>query len=225
MNRDQITALLAFAARLDPRTAPTTQAEADDRLDQWAELLHDVPPTGARGWDAARVVRDHIAGSPYPILPADVSRAWHSHRKDAIGRHTDPAPEASPDDPQLWMDQLRASRAAVATGQTGPAGSRAALGGRPQLSLITGAIGRGTNYVPSHVRPQLAAVLPGREAREAERAVDGVDPLSVLCPWCKSRPGTACQRGGRPGAGRAMITPHPSRVDDAHATAAARGAS
>ncbi|CAG6392740.1 hypothetical protein NMG29_06490 [Streptomyces cocklensis] len=225
MTRDQIIALLAYAARLDPRTAPTNQAEADDRLDQWRDLLSDVPPTGARGWDAAHIVRQHIASSPYPIIPADIARAWHTHRKDAIGRHTDPAPAADPDNPQLWMTALRADRAAVATGETGPAGHRAALGGRPPLAALTGAIGRGPGYIPPGARQQLAQTLPGRAARETAVATGDPDALTVLCPWCKSGPGAACQRGGRPGAGRAMATPHPSRTEAAHAAVSAQEAS
>lgn len=225
MTRDEVAALLAYASRLDPRTMPATADDAAERVEQWLELLADVPPEGARGWNAARVVRDRIAASPYPIIPADIARAWHTHRRDAIGRHTDPAPAADPDNPQLWMDRLRADRAAVATGGTDPAGQRAALGGRPPLAAITGAIGRGTDYMPAPVRQQLAEALPGRAARQVARQADGIDPLSVLCPWCKSREGNACQRGGRPGAGRAMTTPHPSRLDAAHTAAATREAS
>lgn len=225
MTRDEIAALLAYAGRLDPRTMPATKAEADDRLDQWETLLHDVPPTGARGWDAALVVRQHIASSPYPIIPADIARAWHTHRKDAIGRHTDPAPAADPDNPQLWMQALRADRAAVATGETGPAGHRAALGGRPPLAALTGAIGHGPGYIPPGPHQQLAQALPGRAARAAATVQGGPDALAVPCPWCKSRPGSACQRGGRPGAARTMPVPHPSRLDAAHAAATAQEAS
>jgi hypothetical protein len=225
MTRDEIAALLAYAGRLDPRTMPATQAEADDRLDQWLTLLADVPPTAARGWDAARCVRDRIAASPYPIIPADIARAWHTHRKDAIGRHTDPTPAVDPDDPQLWMDALRAGRAAVATGEAGPADHRAALGGRRPVAALPAGATEPPGYLPRTVAAELAALFPGRAAREQARQAGGPDPLAVLCPWCRSRPGTACQRGGRPGGARTMTVPHPARIQAAHAALTAQEAS
>lgn len=121
MNRTEVAALLAYAVGLDPRTAPTDPAAANDTLNQWCELLHDVPPTAphpnGRHWNAAEIVRHHIASSPYPIKPADVSRPWHAFRADVIGRHTDPLPAADPDDPESWRAELLGTRHAVATGQ------------------------------------------------------------------------------------------------------------
>lgn len=78
MNRTEVAALLAYAVRLDPRLTPESQADAAERLDQWYELLADVPPTAphpdGRDWNAAHVVKHHISSSPYRIQRA-TSRA------------------------------------------------------------------------------------------------------------------------------------------------------
>ncbi|KUH38412.1 MULTISPECIES: hypothetical protein [Streptomyces] len=136
MTPEQTAALLAYAVRLDPRLAITDEDAADERLDQWCDLLADVPATAphpdGHNWDAAQAVRHHIASSPYRIQPSDISRPWHTFKADIIGRHTgtfEPTdhPEINPDDPtgDAYVAALRAERRAVATGRRMPTSARA----------------------------------------------------------------------------------------------------
>lgn len=217
MNRQQVAALLAYAVRLDPRTAPSDQQAAADTLDQWADLLADVPPTAphpnGRHWDASQVVRHHIASSPYPIKPADVSRPWHAFRRDVLDRHTDPTPAADPDDPDAYRAELLGTRHAVATGQQQAITYRELTSGiAPEVEQRLAALG---GYVPRSVAQQLANYRPRRAQREALAAANRPDPLDVPCPYaqCLAPAGRPCRNRHR--APRA--TAHPSRLDAATA--------
>ncbi|MEV4036396.1 zinc finger domain-containing protein [Streptomyces umbrinus] len=213
MNRREVAALLAYAVKLDPRSAPTDQAAAAETLDQWADLLADVPPTAphpnGRHWDASQVVRHHIATSPYPIKPSDVSRPWHAFRRDVVDRHHDPVPAVDPDDPAAYREALVATRHAVATGAL-PAATFRELTGEPapEVAERLAALGE---YMPRTVAQALAAYRPSRAERE-RRAVEGLpDPLDVACPYeqCRAAAGDPCvnfRRTPRP-------TAHPSRLD------------
>lgn len=210
MNRQEVAALLAYAVRLDPRSAPADQQAAADILDQWADLLADVPPTAphpaGRNWDASQVVRHHIATSPYPIKPSDVSRPWHAFKADVLDRHTDPTPAVDPDNVAAWRAELVGTRHAVATGAAVAATHRELTGGpAPEVT-------ERIEYVPRSVTAALAAYRPRRAARATIRDRYGCDPYAVRCPYapCRAAPGQPCRRG------RADRThPHPSRLDAA----------
>ncbi|EFL21873.1 probable cell surface glycoprotein [Streptomyces himastatinicus ATCC 53653] len=217
MNRQEVAALLAYAVRLDPRTAPADQAAADETLDQWADLLADVPPTAphpaGRNWDAAQVVRHHIATSPYPIKPSDVSRPWHDFRRDVVDRHHDPVPAVNPDDPAAYRAALVATRHAVAIGAAPAATFRELTGGtreeREQAAAERlAALG---DYVPKTVRDALAPYRP-RQAERERLAVEGLpDPLDVPCPYdqCHAPAGEPCLNYRR----SPRSSAHPSRLD------------
>ncbi|GGR80750.1 hypothetical protein GCM10010252_19080 [Streptomyces aureoverticillatus] len=212
MNRREVAALLAYAVKLDPRSAPADQAAAEEVLDQWADLLADVPPTAphpnGRHWDASQVVRHHIATSPYPIKPSDVSRPWHSFRRDVVDRHHDPVPAASPDDPAAYRAELLGTRHAVALGAAPAATFRELTGGpAPEVAERLAALGE---YVPRSVAQALADYRPRRAERE-RRAVEGLpDPLDVACPYeqCRARAGEPCRNFRR----NPRSSAHPSRI-------------
>ncbi|MFB7270699.1 cell surface glycoprotein [Streptomyces sp. NPDC056244] len=217
MTRREVAALLAYAAKLDPRSAPADEAAAAETLQQWADLLADVPPTAphpeGRGWDAAKAVRHHIATSQYPVKPADVSRPWHAFRRDILSRHVDPVPAVDPDDAPAYRRALAAQRRAVETG---------AAVATPRAALTTGqsrqerdryaadrlaALG---GYVPRTVAQELAAYRPRRAERERRATAGLPDPLDVACPceWCRAPAGSPCldhHRNPR--------TAHPTRLD------------
>lgn len=191
MNRREVAALLAFVARLDPDRAPTDEQAASERLDQWADLLADVAPTAehptGRHWDATQVVRHHIATSPYPIKPSDVSRPWWAFKRDVLDRHTDPTPQADPDDPASYRAELLSTRHAVATGAA-PASTYRELttgGPAPAVADRLARIGE----MPRHLREELAEQGIGvRRTRFPELAVD--------CPRanCRARRSMPCKR-------------------------------
>lgn len=221
MNRQQIAALIAYASGLDPRTAKTGDDLAD-QLDQWEELLRDVPPTAphptGRHWNAGEVVRHHIATSPYPIKPSDVSRPWHTFKADVLGRHTgtfEPGahPELDPDDEAGYRAALAADRAAVAAGTAPPVTVRELTGGpSPEVARRLAALGE---YMPRTVARQLAEYRPQRAERERLAIADLPDALNVPCPYeqCRRPVNRPCQN--RRGADR--TTPHPSRINAATA--------
>ncbi|MFG7946336.1 zinc finger domain-containing protein, partial [Streptomyces cacaoi] len=210
MTPQEIAALLAYAARLDPRIAAPSEAEAEAQLDQWCDLLSDVPavaphPAG-RPWDAAQVVRHHIATSPYPIKPSDVSRPWHAFKGDVLGRHTDPTPAVDPDDTAAWRAELVGARQAVATGAALPSTHRELTGGgpAPEVAARMAVVGR---RIPPEAAAQLAAYRPRRAEREQAVAAGRPDPYAVPCGYCRARAGQPCRMGtGR----RPRSTPHPS---------------
>jgi hypothetical protein len=220
MDRKHVAALLAYADRLDPRTAPVDRASAAERLEQWADLLSDVAPTaphpGGRHWDASQVVRRHIATSPYPIKPSDVSRPWHDFRRDVIDRHHDPVPAVDPDDTAAYREAIATTRHAVAIGAA-PAGTYRELtaGTREERNEFAAArlTALGT-YVPRTVAQALADFRPRRSQREQLAAADRPDPLDVPCehPPCRAATGEPCRN-----IHRAPRAPHPSRIDAATA--------
>ncbi|WP_416963120.1 cell surface glycoprotein [Streptomyces sp. Agncl-13] len=217
MTREEVAALLAYAVRLDPRTAPDDQAAAAEVLDQWADLLADVataaPHPNGRHWDAAQVVRHHIATSPYPIKPSDVSRPWHSFRRDVVDRHHDPVPAADPDNPEAYRAELLGTRHAVATGTVTAATYRELTGGTREereefAAERLAALG---DYVPRSAADTLAPYRRRRAERE-RRAVEGLpDPLDVACPYeqCRARAGDPCVNYRR----HPRSSAHPSRLD------------
>ncbi|AGK80425.1 putative cell surface glycoprotein [Streptomyces microflavus DSM 40593] len=136
MIRAHVAALLAYVDKLDPSRAPTTQEAVLERLDAWADVLLEVEPRAphpeGHNWDASHVVRRHVATSPYPIKPSDVSRPWYAFRADLIRRHAgtfEPRlhPEIDPDAApgRAYFDALRGSMRAIASGEQPPVTSRA----------------------------------------------------------------------------------------------------
>jgi hypothetical protein len=227
MIRQHVAALLAYVARLDPRSAPTDPAAAEETLDQWADILADVPPTAphpdGRGWDASQAVRHHIATSPYPIKPSDVSRPWHAFKADLLGRHVgtfEPTahPEIDPDAEtgNAYVAALRAERQAIASGEQLPTTHRAITAGPAAAEVERRLAALGT-YLPRTVADALAAHRPDRAERERLARTGRPDPLNVPCPYepCRAPTGEKCRNAtrGRP----TRATAHPSRLDAATA--------
>lgn len=215
MNPAEVAALLAYAGELDPRTANADAEEAAAQLRRWCELLQDVPAVAVEGWDAAAVVRRHIASSPWPIIAADVARPWATHRRALLARHTDPRPAVDPDDDRAYRDAIREQRSAVATGQTAPTSTRQLTGG-PAAS-VAARIGRA---LPAAAADQLAEYRPMRAAREAAAAAGRPDALAVACDWCHAPAGEPCRRrtlapGAQAGTWTRRRTVHPTRTDKA----------
>ncbi|CAL2073744.1 zinc finger domain-containing protein [Streptomyces murinus] len=219
MDRREIAALLAYIGRLDPRLIRTTEREAADQLDQWHELLGDVPSTTPHGWDARVAARQHMRTSPYQIVPADVACPWERYRRDRLARHSDPTPSADPDDQAAWTAELVSTRHAVAVGTAQPAQARAITNGQdeidPRLEARLREVG---SCIPPAARAALAPYRRARAAREAAVAQGQPDALSVRCERCQAQPGEPCRRRriGPDGGVRATTpraTPHPSRLD------------
>ncbi|GAA3237151.1 zinc finger domain-containing protein [Streptomyces lavendulae] len=219
MNRTETAALLAYAVRLDPRLAPEDQASADERLDQWAELLAAVPATAphpdGRHWNAAAVVHHHISTSPYRIQPSDIGAPWAAFRRDVLGRHVDPVPAVDPDDQATYRAALAGTRRAIETGQAAATTHRQLTG--PMHEEVTARLKALGSYMPPSVAAQLAPMRRRRAERERLAAANLPDPLGVPCPYetCRARAGNPCRGGGRKRHERA--TPHPSRIDAATA--------
>ncbi|MEV6074376.1 cell surface glycoprotein [Streptomyces sp. NPDC052069] len=220
MTREEVAALLAYAVSLDPRLAPADQAEADERLAQWFDLLEDVPPTAphpdGRNWHAGHVVKHHIASSAYRLQPSDVSRPWHAFKADVLGRHTDPVPPVDPDDHRAYRAALADTRTAIATGQAAPSMYRELTGGstRDERNEFAAARLRALgDYMPRTVAAELKEFRKTRSERERRAAANLPDPLDVTCPYvtCRARPGQPCQQGGKRRTDRTI--PHPSRLD------------
>ncbi|MFI5808904.1 hypothetical protein [Streptomyces sp. NPDC051561] len=218
MDRREIAGLLAYMGRVDPRTRRTDPGELRDQVDQWQELLGDVPLNTESGWDARTAVRTHAVSSPYPALPVDVARQWHKHSADRLARHTDPLPSADPDDVESWRAELLGTRQAVLTGQRPPNEQRAITSGAtvdPAVEARLRAIG---SVIPPKVRAELSRFRPTRAAREAAAVEGRPDPLAVRCEWCHAPAGEPCRnrRMGLDGDARGnarRATPHPSRLD------------
>ncbi|MER5572026.1 zinc finger domain-containing protein [Streptomyces massasporeus] len=217
MDRRETAAVLAYIGRLDPRTVRTGTGEARDQIDQWQELLDDVPFATSHGWDVREAIRSHVLDSPYPILPVDIARRWRAHRRDRLDRHTDPAPAADPDDPAAWRAELVRSRAVVAAGMAAPATHRQiSNGGRPRD--VEERVREAGSCIPPTVRAELARYRPTRAAREAAVAEGIPDALDVRCDWCHAPVGSSCRRrnaslDGATRGNAARATPHPSRVE------------
>ncbi|WP_406013029.1 hypothetical protein OG520_10810 [Streptomyces sp. NBC_00984] len=218
MDRREIAGLLAYMGRLDPRTMRTDPGELRDQVDQWQELLGDVPLATDYGWDARTAVRAHVVSSPYPVLPVDVARQWSKHSGDRLARHTDPVPAADPDDVESWRAELLGTRHAVLAGQRPPNEQAAITSGTtidPAVEARLRAIG---SVIPPAVRAELSLFRPTRAAREAAAVEGRPDPLTVRCEWCHAPAGEPCRNrrmglDGRARGNARRAKPHPSRLD------------
>ncbi|MGW4199049.1 zinc finger domain-containing protein [Streptomyces sp. NPDC005004] len=230
MDRREIAALLAYIGRLDPRLARTDQGDVREQLDQWHELLGDVPMATPHGWDARDAARRHYRTSPYPIAPADIGRPWDAYRRDRIGRHVDPTPSADPDDQAAWTAELVSTRHAVAIGSAQPMQDRAISSRRsteidPKLEERLREVG---SCIPPAARAALAPYRAARAARTAAAAPGQPDALSIGCEQCGAQPGKPCLRRklGPSGAMHATTPrtiPHGSRLTAAQAQQPAMG--
>lgn len=213
MTPDELPTLLKQISYADPRILPDDPAERRGKIAMWAGILRDVP------YDyALQAAQQHYAASPYPLLPADIAAQWRTQVRDRLARHTDPTPAADPDDPEAWRAELLGTRAAVATGRTNPVEYRAITSGAPHPDIAARLTGIG-QYVPNHVRQQLAPYRPLRAEREATVAAGRPDPLSVLCEWCGAPVGEPCRSRVIDPSGGATANrrrpSHPSRIDAA----------
>jgi hypothetical protein len=213
MDRREIAALLAYIGRLDPRTIRTDQGEARDQIEQWHELLADVPLVSPHGWDARVTARQYIRVSPYQILPADIGRPWENYKRDRLNRHTDPTPVADPDDQAAWTAELIRSRRAVATGLVQPTEGRQLGSGRiePGLRPLLKEVG-------SPIPPDARAALAPWRSHEAAVARGDLDMLSVDCEKCGASVGRPCRirridPGGFPRGNKPIANPHQCRQD------------
>ncbi|MFE5395790.1 cell surface glycoprotein [Streptomyces sp. NPDC056568] len=225
MTPREVAALIAYVVKLDPRLALDDQAAAAERLAQWCDLLSDVPAQ-AHGWDAARTARDYIARNPYRIQPSDVSRPWHTHKADQIGRHVgtfEPTahPEIDPDDEtgDAYVAALRREREAVAAGRIAPVTLRAITAG-PAAAEVERRLAALGEYMPPSVKQVLAEQRPRRTERERAAVEGRPDPLDVSCIYehCLAPVGEPCRNARR----QVRTKPHPTRLDRAAAHHARR---
>ncbi|WP_430379135.1 zinc finger domain-containing protein [Streptomyces sp. B1-3] len=216
MDRREVAAVLAYIGRLDPRTIPAGTGDARDQIVQWQELLADVPFATAHGWDVREAIRAQVLDSPYPILPVDVARKWRAYRRDRLDRHTDPTPDADPDNPAAWRAELVGTRHAVATGMAAPSSHRQLA--QDSVRDVEARLAFVGSSIPPAVRAALAPYRPARAAREAAVAAGQPDALGVPCRWCHADKGEPCRsrRLGLDGHARGntpRTRPHPTRVD------------
>ncbi|TGB14404.1 hypothetical protein [Streptomyces sp. MZ04] len=224
---EHIAALLAYAGRLDSRVrrALADPQQSARAITDWTTALAEVPATlPETSWDASHAVRRYYeqrggdrSAQFRAVEPHDVLAAWAPHRAELMNRHTDPLPDADPDDPQAWREELLDARAAVAHGYTSPAQYRAEINhaGQKRLAALIAGVGDGPRrYMPEHVARDLAAYRPARAHREALVADGLPDPLGIRCPHCHAQPNQPCQSGYRRyGKGRRALTGvHPSRI-------------
>lgn len=137
MNSQQSAAVLYHAAQFDSRVRRTMNnpQQAAGLIEDWADALGHVPATLAEvRWDVAHAVRHYYeqqrgnhSAQYRAIEPGDILAAWAPFRAELMSRHTDPVPDADPDDVAAYLAALRACRHAVAVGRCAPVQYRAAL--------------------------------------------------------------------------------------------------
>ncbi|MEU7639858.1 hypothetical protein AB0C11_27835 [Streptomyces sp. NPDC039016] len=204
----------------------TDPQQAARTIDEWNQATVHIPAVTEDGtWDVMRAVRrfyeqqrgDHTARY-FAYEPHHLLAAWAEHRGSRMERHTDPVPDADPDDEAAYRAELTATRAAVATGRSAPAVFRPAIDpvGERRLEAMTDQVAA-ASYLPEQVAQELAAFRPRRAEREAARRQGGPDPLDQVCTWCGASEGQPCRGSFRPrGKGRTVRTqPHPCRIDAA----------
>jgi hypothetical protein len=106
VTRDEVRALLAYAAASTRDWSPTTVD-----VDVWADLLGDLTYD-----DARQALRAHAASSPFRPAPADLRAGVKRIRTDRLDRHPDAVPDANPDDTAAYQRALREGRLRIADG-------------------------------------------------------------------------------------------------------------
>lgn len=163
MTPEHVAALLHYAATVDDRMQRmmATDQQAAALIRAWADALRDVPETlAAVRWDAAIAARRFYeqrggdrSAKFHAIRPGDILAAWTSHRSELMNRHVDPTPAADPDDVAAYLNELRATRVAVASGRLAPSGQRRLMGsGSDPRSACAGTGGA----IPAQIRRELA---------------------------------------------------------------------
>lgn len=180
--------------------------------DVWHDLLFPFR------LDEARTAAVAIASSQPFISPGEIATHIRRARADRLHRHTDPTPQADPDNVAAYQAELRATRAAVATGQQEPAQHELTTGSmHPDVAARLKTLG---TYVPRQVDEELDAYRPVKAARREALTANQPDALAVNCDWCHAPAGEPCRSrrivpGGGATASRRRSTPHPTRIDDA----------
>jgi len=184
MNPDETVELIKRIGLADPRTIREDRAERIAMIAMWAGILTEVP------FDfGLQAAQQHYAGSPWPILPADIADRWRKHLRDARERDVDALPDADPDNVPAWLAALRAGR------------NRHVIGARPRpvAALVAGLVAAKT--IPDEAVEVRAALAPRRHPARA-----------VACPKgaCGARVGDGCTNDdGKPPLGGV----HPTRID------------
>jgi hypothetical protein len=207
MNSQQAAVLCRYVRALCPQ-----QKFDEYTADAWHDVLHTYLLEEARTAAAA------LAGRQAFVAPGEIATEIRRMRADRVGRHTDPTPQADPDDVAAYKAEIAATRLAVATGQQEPDTRELTAGPmHPDVAARLKALG---SYVPRHVDEALDDYRPVKAARRAAIAEGQPDALSVPCGWCDAPVDEACRsrridpRGGAI-KNRRRDTPPPSRVEDA----------
>lgn len=78
MTPEDASKMLAFAATLDPRLRPPSDADALARAQTWTYALDEDMPVGT----AIRIVADHYRESTATIMPANINTRWRVLRRE-----------------------------------------------------------------------------------------------------------------------------------------------
>ncbi|MGW0134856.1 zinc finger domain-containing protein [Streptomyces sp. NPDC003299] len=212
--------LLTLAAAFDRRTV----GEADARA--WAAALHSVPLDD----DARAAVARHYSETDRWLTPAHVIQQRAKIRRERLDR-ANVLYDGNPGETGAEsIARRRALTAAIADGRIEPQTVPQALGLAPGTAprALTGGPARNVERalkdigraIPDEAAEQLRPYRTARAQREALAAAGLPDPLAVPCAWCKATPGQPCRMGKN--RARTRTSPHPCRLDDAHARHYAR---
>lgn len=162
MTPEHVAALLHYVATVDDRMhrMMATEQQVAALIRTWVDALEDVPATveGVR-WDAACAVRRFYeqrdgdrSASFRSVKPSDILAAWSSRRSELMNRHIDPTPAVDPDDVAAYLNELRTTRAAVASGRAAPSGQ----GQLADTHRSRGVAWAAGGPIPARIRGELA---------------------------------------------------------------------
>jgi hypothetical protein len=207
MNSQQAAILCRYVRALCP------QQKFDEYTpDAWHDVLRNYL------LEEARTAAATLAGKQAFVAPGEIATEIRRMHADRLGRHTDPTPNADPDDVHAYKAEIAATRHAVATGQQPPDTHELTAGPmHPDVAARLKTLG---TYVPQHVDEALDEYRPVKAARRAAIAEGQPDALSVPCGWCDAPADEPCRsRRIDPHGGatshRRREKPHPSRIEDA----------
>lgn len=208
MNPDETVTLVRYV-----RAACPQQRVDEFTAEAWYDVLYPFTVDEARA-----AISAHVAAGNAFVAVGEIVTAIRRSRADRLHRHTDPTPAADPDDVHAYQAELRATRAAVATGRQEPAQHELTAGPmHPDVAARLKTLG---TYVPQQVDEALDDYRPIKAARREALITGQPDALSVDCDWCQAPAGEPCRsrridpKGGATSA-RRRTTPHPTRLDDA----------
>ncbi|MFJ8743445.1 hypothetical protein ACIRL2_29220 [Embleya sp. NPDC127516] len=193
MKKSEIAQLLTLAASFDLRIVGDADVAA------WHLILGKVDYT-----DAQAAVLLHYRDETRRIMPADVRRHVRQIRNDRAEHNGGPVmggtsrrvPQVDPDDHVAYRAALREERRLLASD----------LAAMPELAALLDGAGE---------RLSIERVTVERVTMQRP----SVRAYSVPCRHCHADPGDRCVTRVH---GAPLTDPHDSRVDDAHAAAAAR---